>query len=88
MTAYERVTFGAWLERSREVGGHRGEVVAVSPSWLTEHEVAEWSGAESLPLWLIDPEWNAFLDRSNRAAVEAGLQLRPDPGHDSCSSGR
>ncbi|MDQ1579214.1 MAG: hypothetical protein QOE21_1901, partial [Microbacteriaceae bacterium] len=68
MTAYERVTFGACLERSREVGGHRGEVVAVSPSWLTEHEVAEWSGAESLPLWLIDPEWNAFLDRSNRAA--------------------
>jgi 2'-hydroxyisoflavone reductase len=73
----DRVTFGAWLERSRAVGGHRGEVVAVSPDWLAEHDVAEWSGAESLPLWLIDPAWNAFLDRSNRAAVEAGLELRP-----------
>ncbi len=73
----DRVTFGAWLERSREIGGHHGEVVAVSPEWLAEQEVAEWSGAESLPLWIIDPEWNAFQDRSNRAAVEAGLALRP-----------
>jgi nucleoside-diphosphate-sugar epimerase len=73
----DRGTFGTWLERSRQVGGHRGEVVAVSPGWLAAHEVAEWSGAESLPLWIIDPEWNAFLDRSNRAAVEAGLELRP-----------
>jgi hypothetical protein len=39
--------------------------------------VAEWSGPESLPLWIVDPEWNAFLDRSNRAALEAGLVLRP-----------
>jgi 2'-hydroxyisoflavone reductase len=73
----DRVTFGTWLERSREIGGHRGEVVSISPDWLVEHEVSEWSGAESLPLWLIDPEWNAFLDRSNRAAVETGLTLRP-----------
>ena len=73
----DRVTFGLWLERSREIGGHHGEVVAVSPDWLAEQEVAEWSGPESLPLWIIDPEWNAFQDRSNRAAVEAGLELRP-----------
>ena len=73
----DRVTFGVWLERSREIGGHRGEVVAVSSDWLAEQEVAEWSGAESLPLWITDPEWNAFQDRSNRAAVEAGLALRP-----------
>jgi 2'-hydroxyisoflavone reductase len=70
-------TFGDWLERSRAIGGHQGEVVAVSPDWLAEQGVAEWSGPESLPLWIIDPEWSAFLDRSNRAAVEAGLQLRP-----------
>jgi 2'-hydroxyisoflavone reductase len=73
----DRVTFGEWLERSRRIGGHRGEVVAVSPEWLAEQGVAEWSGAESLPLWIIDPEWNAFLDRSNAAARTAGLQLRP-----------
>lgn len=72
-----RGTFGEWLEASRAVGGHQGEVVAVSPEWLAEQGVAEWSGPESLPLWIIDPEWSAFQDRSNAAAVAAGLQLRP-----------
>jgi 2'-hydroxyisoflavone reductase len=73
----DRMTFGDWLDISREVGGHRGEVVAVDPSWLAQQGVAEWSGPESLPLWIIDPEWNAFQDRSNAAAKEAGLRLRP-----------
>ncbi|GAA1797225.1 epimerase [Agromyces neolithicus] len=73
----DRVTFGDWLEASREVGGHRGEVVAVSPDWLESQGVAEWSGPEPLPLWIIDPEWNAFQNRSNVAAVAAGLRLRP-----------
>lgn len=73
----ERTTFGDWLERSRALAGHEGEVVAVSPEWLAEQGVAEWSGPESLPLWIIDPEWRAFLDRSNAAALAAGLRLRP-----------
>lgn len=73
----DRVTFGDWLRASRTVGGHRGEVVAVSPAWLESQGVAEWSGPESLPFWIIDPEWNAFQDRSNVAAVAAGLRLRP-----------
>ncbi|MFC9557987.1 NAD-dependent epimerase/dehydratase family protein [Agromyces sp. NPDC056965] len=73
----ERTTFGDWLERSRALAGHEGEVVAVSPEWLAEQGVAEWSGPESLPLWIIDPEWSAFLDRSNAAALAAGLRLRP-----------
>ncbi|SIN87255.1 NAD-dependent epimerase/dehydratase family protein [Agromyces cerinus] len=73
----ERTTFGDWLDRSRAIGGHEGEVVAVSPEWLAEQGVAEWSGPESLPLWIIDPEWSAFLDRSNAAALAAGLRLRP-----------
>lgn len=73
----ERTTFGDWLERSRALAGHEGEVVAVSPAWLAEQGVTEWSGPESLPLWIIDPEWSAFLDRSNAAALSAGLRLRP-----------
>lgn len=73
----DRVSFEDWLERSRAIGGHTGEVVAVAPDWLAEQGVAEWSGPESLPLWIIDPEWNAFLDRSNAAAKAAGLRLRP-----------
>lgn len=73
----DRTTFGEWIARSRAIAGHTGEVVAVSPEWLAEQGVAEWSGPESLPLWIIDPEWNAFLARSNAAAVAAGLRLRP-----------
>lgn len=73
----DRVAFEDWLDLSRKVGGHHGEVVAVSPEWLAEQGVAEWSGPDSLPLWIIDPGWNAFLDRSNAAAVAAGLRLRP-----------
>ena len=73
----DRVSFEDWLEASRAVAGHDGEVVAVSPEWLAEQGVAEWSGPDSLPLWIIDPTWNAFLDRSNAAAKAAGLRLRP-----------
>ncbi|WP_139416054.1 hypothetical protein [Agromyces laixinhei] len=73
----EHTTFGAWLERSRAIAGHAGEVVAASPEWLAEQGVAEWSGPDSLPLWIMDPEWHAFLDRSNEAALAAGLRLRP-----------
>ena len=73
----DRVTFEDWLETSRAVGGFGGEMVAVSPEWLAEQGVAEWSGPDSLPLWIIDPAWNAFLDRSNAAAKAAGLRLRP-----------
>ncbi|AWB96473.1 oxidoreductase [Agromyces badenianii] len=76
-TVGERTTFGDWIERSRAIAGHQGEVVAVSPRWLADQGVAEWSGPESLPLWIIDPEWKAFLDRSNAAAIAAGLRLRP-----------
>jgi nucleoside-diphosphate-sugar epimerase len=73
----DRVTFADWLEASRAVAGHDGEVVAVAPEWLAEQGVAEWSGPDSLPLWIIDPDWHAFLDRSNAAAKAAGLRLRP-----------
>lgn len=73
----DRVSFQDWLEASRAAAGHDGEVVAVSPEWLAEQGVAEWSGPDSLPLWIIDPTWNAFLDRSNAAAKAAGLRLRP-----------
>lgn len=73
----ERVTFAEWLATSRELGGHDGEVVAASVDRLVELGVAEWAGPGSLPLWIADPTWNAFLDRSNAAAVGAGLRIRP-----------
>ena len=72
----DRTTFGDWLALSREVGGHRGEVVTASAEWLAAHDVQEWAGPDSLPLWIVDPTWDAFLDRSNAAAVQEGLALR------------
>jgi 2'-hydroxyisoflavone reductase len=76
-----RTTFADWLAVSREVGGHDGDVVAASPDRLAELDVAEWAGPDSLPLWIADPTWDAFLDRSNAAAVGAGLQLRSVRDH-------
>ncbi|WP_308797420.1 NAD-dependent epimerase/dehydratase family protein [Agromyces silvae] len=73
----DRSTVGAYLAASREAGGHRGELVEVPGAWLAEQGVAEWSGPESLPLWIADPTWAAFQDRSNAAAVRAGLRMRP-----------
>ena len=63
--------------RSRMIAGHAERLSRSAPEWLAEQGVAEWSGSDSLPLWIIDPEWSAFLDRSNAAAVAAGLRLRP-----------
>lgn len=71
-----RTTFAEWLALSREIAGHGGEVVAASGDRLTELGVAEWAGPDSLPLWIVDPTWSAFLDRSNAAAVQEGLELR------------
>ncbi|GGI46173.1 nucleoside-diphosphate-sugar epimerase [Agromyces flavus] len=76
-----RTTFADWLAASREVGGHDGELVTASPGRLVELEMAEWAGPDSLPLWIADPTWDAFLDRSNAAAVRTGLELRPMREH-------
>jgi nucleoside-diphosphate-sugar epimerase len=73
----ERMPVGDFIAASRAVGAHRGEVVEMPSEWLIEHGVAEWSGPDSLPLWIIDPEWGAFMDRSIAAAKREGLRLRP-----------
>lgn len=73
----ERVTVGEFIAASRAVAGHRGDAVAVPVGWLAERGVAEWSGPESLPLWVADPEWGSFMNRSIEAARREGLRLRP-----------
>ncbi|MGR0320834.1 NAD-dependent epimerase/dehydratase family protein [Agromyces sp. ZXT2-3] len=72
----ERTTFAEWLAISRELGGHRGDMVAVAPDRLADLGIAEWAGPDSMPLWIADPTWGAFLDRSNAAARGEGLGLR------------
>lgn len=37
----------------------------------------EFAGPRSLPLWLADPDWRGFMDRSNARATGLGLVVRP-----------
>jgi len=49
----------------------------VPRDFLVEHEVAEWAGPRSLPLWLSDPDWGGFLAHDTSPAIAAGLRIRP-----------
>lgn len=71
------VPFGRWVQAARRAGGHTGPVVAADPAWLAAQGVEEFSGAVSLPMWIADPAWSAFTDRSGAAARAAGLTHRP-----------
>ena len=65
------------LAVARAVAGHTGPLVPVTNEWLVAHEVQEWAGPRSLPLWLHTPGWQGFAARSTDAAVAAGLVCRP-----------
>ena len=65
------------LATARAVAGHQGPLQLVSPQWLTDHEVQEWAGERSLPLWLNTPGWEGFGARDTSAARAAGLRIRP-----------
>jgi nucleoside-diphosphate-sugar epimerase len=72
-----QVPLAEHLAVARELAGHRGELVPVSPAWLTEQGVQPWSGPRSLPLWLPLPEYAGFMARDTSAAQTAGLACRP-----------
>ncbi len=69
-------TVGDVLAIARAAAGHTGETVTVSPEWLTAHQVRNWSGPTSLPLWLPDGH-ELSVSRPASAAVAAGLSRRP-----------
>jgi 2'-hydroxyisoflavone reductase len=71
------VRLDEWIELSRTVGQHSGDVVRADQEWLIAQGVAEFMGPDSLPLWLYDPDWDGFSARSGARAVAAGLQRRP-----------
>ena len=65
------------LDAARSVAGHAGPLVAVSNQWLVAHEVQEWAGPRSLPLWLHAADSKGFAARCTNAAVASGLVCRP-----------
>jgi len=65
------------LAVARRVAGHDGPLVAVADGWLAEHDVNEWMGPRSLPLWIADPAYRGFGARSTARAEAAGLATRP-----------
>lgn len=71
------MSFPDVIAMAAEVAGFTGEQILVSPEWLVEHEVANWSGPRSLPLWLNLPEYAGFSTRSDARSLAAGLIRRP-----------
>lgn len=64
------------IELAHEVAGFAGEVVSLSDEELHAAGVEEFMGPRSLPLWLSDPDWAGFSDRSTQSAETAGLRSR------------
>jgi len=72
-----RMPLSEHLAVAREVAGHQGPLVAAADEWLADHQVAEWMGPRSLPLWLADPERHGFAGRRGERIRAAGFRPRP-----------
>lgn len=71
------VSLGEVLERASVAAQFDGERFAVDDAHLVAAGVEEFMGRRSLPLWLHDTGWSAFLDRDSTTARGMGLRQRP-----------
>lgn len=72
----EPTTLGALLQLSAAAAGFTGQQVQADPGWLRSHQVEEWMGPRSLPLWLpYSHHGMGMMD--DRRALELGLTRRP-----------
>jgi 2'-hydroxyisoflavone reductase len=71
------VPFGEWIELNRTIGGHTGPVVLAPEDWLVEQKVEQYMGEDSLAMWLVEPGYEGWSNRSGAAARAAGLKHRP-----------
>ena len=71
------IPFPAHVEAAREAAHSEADAVAASAEWLRAHDVHEWSGPRSMPLWLADRSWYGMSARSVERALSAGLTRRP-----------
>lgn len=71
----EPTTVGELIDLSARVANHSGERVARDEDWLREHDVEEWMGPRSLPLWL--PASHHGMGRmDDTRALQLGLERR------------
>ncbi len=64
------------LDMARQVADFTGVTVPMTDDALRAAGVQEYMGPRSLPLWLRDPDWMGFSDRSTVSATAAGLVAR------------
>lgn len=72
----ERTTVGELVRLSAGVADFAGEQVSAGPDWLRAHDVEEWMGPRSLPLWLPASHHGMGLMGDARA-LSLGLNRRP-----------
>ncbi|MDN5768483.1 MAG: NAD-dependent epimerase/dehydratase family protein [Humibacillus sp.] len=70
-------SLGTVLDQACATAEFNGQTFAVDDDGLVAAGVEEFMGPRSLPLWLHDPGWSAFLDRDATTARELGLRQRP-----------
>ncbi len=71
-------TWGEFLAGVAEgVADQPPDLMWVSQEFLLNHEVAPWSGPNSLPVWVPQPDFAGLVGHDVSAALATGLRLRP-----------